>query len=93
MPTAVDLQARPFESAVPVGERQVALRFYSGVAPCDVLGRVDVVEAADRVTITLFSGHDPSAGDRACIELAVSNEVLVDLAAPLGGRRIVDGAG
>ena len=90
---AVDLRPRPFESAEPVGERQLAVRFWGGVAPCSVVGRVDVVETPDRVTVTVFSGRDPRPGRVACIELAVYQEVVVDLAAPVGGRAIVDGAG
>lgn len=93
VPGAVDLRPRPFDSAGPAGERQVAVRFWGGVAPCSVIGRVDVAETPERVTVTLFGGRDPAPGRVACIEVAVYQEVVVDLAAPVGGRAIVDGAG
>ena len=77
----------------PVGDRQLAVQFWGGVAPCSVIGRVDVAETPERVTITLFGGRDPRPGRVACIELAVYQEVVVDLAAPVGARAIADGAG
>ena len=89
---AVDLRPRPFESAEPVGERQLAVRFWGGVAPCSVIGRVEVTETPERVTVTLFGGRDPAAGRVACIDLAAYQEVVVELAAPVGGRAIADGA-
>ena len=89
---AVDLRPRPFESAQPVGERQLAVRFWGGVAPCSVIGRVDVTETPERVTVTLYGGRDPGAGQVACIDLAAYQEVVVDLAGPVGGRAIADGA-
>ncbi len=88
---AVNLRPRHFESAAVVGDRSVAIRFYSGVAPCEVLGRVDVIEA-DAIEVTLFSGQAPGSADVACIELAVFNEVLVTTQSPVAGRPIVDGA-
>ena len=93
VPGTVDLRPQPFESAVPVGERQLAVRFWGGVAPCSVVGRVDVDETPERVTVTVHGGRDPVPGPVACIEVAVYQELIVDLAAPVGGRAIVDGSG
>jgi hypothetical protein len=53
---------------------------------------VDVDEEPDAITITLFEGRDASAGDVACIEIALLKKVVVPLDAPVGDRRIVDGA-
>ncbi len=89
---AVDLRPQPFESAAPVGERQLAVRFWGGVAPCSVVGRVEVQETPERVTVTVHGGRDPAPGSVACVELAVFQELIVDLAAPVGDRAIVDGA-
>lgn len=89
---AVDLRPRPFDSAEPIGGRQLAVRFWGGVAPCSVVGRVDVEETPERVTVTVLVGRDPAQGRVACIELAVYQEVVVDLAAPVAGRTVVDGA-
>jgi hypothetical protein len=57
-----------------------------------VLDRVEVRSGASTVTITLFEGHDPNAGDVACIEIAVAKRVVVHLDEPVDGRTIVDGA-
>lgn len=92
LPRAVDVRPRPFDRAVALDERTVSVRFWGGVAPCDVVGRVDVTESTTDVEVTLYTGRDPEPGAVACIELAVYKEVLVQLASPLGGRRIVDGA-
>lgn len=70
----------------------VTVFFWSGVEPCYVLDHVDVDEGPDAITITLFEGYDSSAGDVACIEIALLKKVVVELDAPAGDRRIVDGA-
>ncbi len=70
----------------------VSVRFYGGVAPCFVLDRYDVEETPETVTITLYGGADPDAGDTACIELAKLYSVDVPLYAPLGERALVDGS-
>jgi hypothetical protein len=66
--------------------------FWSGVEPCSVLDRVDVSYGADAVTVALFQGSDPNAGDVACIEIAVQKQVTITLNEPLAGRAVVDGA-
>ncbi len=70
----------------------VRLFFWSGVEPCNVLDRVDVEYGTRSITLTLFEGHDASAGDVACIEIAVSKVVEVELVEPVDGRQLVDGA-
>jgi hypothetical protein len=70
----------------------VLVRFWSGVEPCYVLDHVEVVESSRRVVITLYEGHDPHAGDVACIEIAQLKAVEVQLDRPLGDRRLVDGS-
>ncbi|HEX6595368.1 MAG TPA: hypothetical protein VF045_00430, partial [Acidimicrobiales bacterium] len=91
-PGATALQKHVFESAFASGASSVAVRWWDGVEPCTVLGRVDVAESADRVTITLWTGIGPGAESTSCIALAVYKEVVVPLSAPLGSRTIVDGA-
>jgi hypothetical protein len=92
-PGMADVYPRIFDSAT-VGDddRTVTIDFVSGVEPCYVLDRVDVAYGSDSVTITLFEGHDPTAGDVACIEIGVFKRVVITLAEPLDGRDIVDGA-
>ncbi len=72
--------------------RTLTIIFYSGVEPCYVLDRVEVDEGTDAITITLFQGHDASAGDVACIDIALLKKVVVQLDEQVGDRRIVDGA-
>ena len=70
----------------------VTVFFWSGVEPCYVLDHVDVDEGPGTVTITLFEGHDTSAGDVACIDIALLKKVVVQLDEPVGDRTVVDGA-
>lgn len=92
-PGTLDLQPQRFEVARAAGERSVAVRFWSGISPCSVLGRVDVAESATEVVITLWVGRSPAAGPAvSCMAIAVSYETVVDLEAPLGSRTVVDGA-
>ena len=78
--------------AVSDDERTLTFTFYSGVEPCYVLDRVEVDETDELVTVTLFVGSDPAAGDVACIEIAQLMKVEVQLDAPLGDRDVADGA-
>jgi len=92
-PGMANVRARPFDTAT-VGDddRTVTIDFWSGIEPCAVLDRVDVDYGSDDVTITLFEGNDPYAGDVACIEIAVQKQVVIVLDEPLDGRTLVDGA-
>jgi hypothetical protein len=92
-PDMAGVRARPFDTAtVSDGGMTVTIDFVSGIEPCTVLDRVDVEQGARTVTITLYEGHDPDAGDVACIEIGVFKRVIVKLDQPLGDREIVDGA-
>ncbi len=92
-PGMANVRARPFDLAT-VGDddRTVTIDFWSGIEPCTVLDHVAVDYGIHDVTITLFEGNDPNAGDVACIEIAVQKQVVIVLDEPLGGRTIVDGA-
>ena len=70
----------------------LTITFWAGVEPCSVLDHVDVREGPAAVTVTLYQGSDPNAGDVACPEIAMLKQVSVTLDAPLAGRDIVDGA-
>jgi hypothetical protein len=92
-PGMADVYARRFDSARANDDgTAVTVDFVSGVEPCNVLEHVDVHHGTDAVTITLFEGHDPNAGDVACIEIGVFKQVVVQLDEPLGDRAIIDGA-
>lgn len=87
------LRPHPFEEATPIGDgRTLRVRFWGGVAPCFVLGRAELEERADSVTVTLFAGSDPMHPDTACIEIALLMATDLRLDAPLGGRPVRDGA-
>ena len=91
VPGMADVRARGFDRAIVNDDGIVTILFVSGVEPCSVLDHVDVDYGRD-VTITLYEGHDPSAGDVACIEIGVLKSVTIALDEPLNGRTIVDGA-
>lgn len=92
---AVDLDAERWTSVESSGDSR-RLRIHatlSGGPPCAVLGRVDVRETAEDVTVTLFVGRRADAdcdGPRRAIGFPIV--VAVDLKEPLGGRAIRDGA-
>jgi hypothetical protein len=92
-PGMIDVRPIPWEGLeVSGGGKTVTILFVSGVEPCYVLDRVKVDEGRDEVVVTLFEGRDPAHPDAACIEIAVNKAVRVTLDAPLGGRKVVDGA-
>jgi hypothetical protein len=87
-----DVRSRPFDRAIVNDDGTVTIVFVSGIEPCAVLDHVEVVDSHDAVTVTLYEGHDPTAGKVACIEIAVLKSVTISLDEPLAGRPIVDGA-
>jgi hypothetical protein len=91
-PGMADVRARGFDRAIVNEDGTVTILFVSGVEPCAVLDHVDVASSDAAVTITLFEGHDPSAGDVACIEIGVLKSVTITLDRPVDGRQILDGA-
>jgi hypothetical protein len=92
-PGMAGVRARGWDDAdVSADGRRVTISFVSGIEPCAVLDHVDVDYGAGAVTVTLYEGHDPGAGDVACIDIGVFKSVVVDLNEPLGDRTVRDGA-
>ena len=92
-PGMADVRPHVFDHVVVNDDgSSITVFFWSGVEPCYFLDHVDVDEGSGAVTITLFEGHDTSAGDVACIEIALLKKVVVPLDGPVGDRRIIDGA-
>ena len=92
-PGMADVRARGWDSAdISADGLHVTISFVSGIEPCAVLDHVDVSYGAKAVTVTLYEGHDPGAGDVACIDIGVFKKVTVDLTEPLDGRAVRDGA-
>lgn len=91
-PGMADVRARGWDTVdVGAGGLRLTISFVSGIEPCAVLDHVDVVYGAKAVTVTLFEGHDPDAGNVACIDIGVFKKVVVDLDEPLGDRTVNDG--
>jgi hypothetical protein len=93
-PSVVDASPKRWNRAEPAADgRSLTIHFTLGKAPCNVLGRVDVDEAADAVTVTLHVGKLPGAdcsGPQP--PLVGPRTVAVALDSPLAGRPVRDGA-
>ncbi len=72
--------------------RSLRIVWWSGVEPCHVLDRVTVKETPKRVTVTLWEGESGKVQNVACIDIAIKKSTIVKLKAPLGKRKVVDGA-
>jgi hypothetical protein len=90
-PGLVDVRPHQFERVRVTGPRTLLVRFYGGVESCEGLDRVEVEYEPKRILVTLFVGRVPTA--EACIEIAVLKAARVQLEEPVGGRKVVDGAG
>ena len=92
---AVDLHRERWTSVEPVsGTREVTVHgSLTGGPPCAVVGRVEVAETPDRVTVTLWVGRREDARcDGPQPEIGYPFVTRVTLAAPLGEREVRDGA-
>jgi len=93
-PSVVDLRKTRFDRVTAgTGDELVVQYTAGGKADCAKLGRVDVAESADAVTVTVHLGRLPAAqcgGEQPMI--AASFETTVTLKAPLGSRQVRDGA-
>ncbi|MFD4180095.1 hypothetical protein [Rhodococcus sp. NPDC058514] len=91
-PTIVDAQPTPFGSYTVVGEAgdRVAVHFTTGTPEC-FGADATVTESATSVTIALRTGTRADAVGKACIMIAVQGTLEVQLAAPLGDRKVISG--
>ena len=91
-PGMADVHAIGWDTAgVSADGLHLTISFTSGVEPCSVLDHVDVAYGANAVTVTLYEGHDPDAGQVACPAIAMFKQTTVDLTEPVGGRDVKDG--
>jgi hypothetical protein len=84
----------PIDCMHQVSNRRVRVGFTMPAGPtCHHFDRVEIVESADAVAITLFVAvnDDPNAGACAAEPLVVVTEI--DLAAPVDDRVLLDGSG
>ena len=89
----VEEQTLPVACIEEIANRRLRIGFSLPAGPtCHLLGRVEIVESADAVSITLIGAvnDDPNAG--ACPEEAQMVVTDVDLAAPVDDRRLLDGS-
>lgn len=92
-PGGAQEQVLPIECIEQIENRRLRIGFSLPPGPsCKVLGRVELLESADAVSVTLIGAvnDDPNAG--ACPEEAQMVVTEVDLAAPVDDRRLLDGS-
>lgn len=70
--------------------RTLTFTYWSGPPPCSIDAGVDVEETPSAVRVTIFE-RDGSGG-QPCIAIAQQKSATVNLATPLGSRRVLDGA-
>lgn len=93
-PGGVDEQPLPIDCIEQIANRRLRIGLRLPAGPeCRVLSRVELLESADAVSITVFGAvnEDPNAG--ACPEEARMVVTEVDLASPVDDRRLLDGSG
>lgn len=91
--SGTDERALPIDCIHQIANRRVRVGFVLPPGPsCHVLKRVELVESADAVSITLFGAvdDDPAAG--ACPEEPRQVVTEIDLAAPIADRVLLVGS-
>ena len=94
MALGTDEQPLRIECMHQIANRRVRVGFVLPAGPsCHVLSRVELVESADAISITLFGAvdDDPNAG--ACPDEARRAVTEIDVAAPVDDRALLDGSG
>lgn len=86
-PELVDVRPVPIFSVRALGPTTLELTVEGGVEPCFIIDRVDVVEASDRVELTVDAGSEP---DVICIQIIELHTTTVELDQPLDGRAVID---
>jgi hypothetical protein len=76
-----------------IANRRVRVGFVLPPGPsCHVLRRVELVESADAVSISLFGAVDDEAGAGVCPAEAREVVTEIDVAAPIDDRALLDGS-
>jgi hypothetical protein len=92
-PDGVDERPIPIDCMHDIGLRRIRVGFTLPPGPsCHQLSRVEMVETAEAIRITLFAAvnDDPAAG--ACPDEPVRAITDMDVAAPIGRRILLDGS-
>ena len=91
--TGVEEQPLPIDCIHQLANRRVRVGFTLPAGPtCHVLRRVELLESADAVSITLFVAVDDDPGTGVCAEEERQAVTEIDLAAPIGDRALMDGS-
>ena len=90
VPTGNAVNPQPVTDAIldeasPEGT-ELRFKMWMGVAPCDVIHSVTVIETATTVDVEILRGVADIAAT--CVAMAVERTVVVDLQAPLGDREV-----
>ena len=94
--TGTGVQAEALEIACieGVANRRLRLGFtLPGGPDCYILQRVELLESADAVSITLIGAIDDDSAAGACPDEPRRVATEIDLAAPIGDRTLLDGSG
>jgi hypothetical protein len=92
-PGGIEEQFLPIDCIEQIANRRLLIGFsLPGGPSCHVLRRVELIESADAVSVTLIGAvnDDPNAG--ACPEEAQMVITEIDLASPVDDRRLLDGS-
>jgi hypothetical protein len=90
---AIDLRPHPWTHYDVMEDNRIRVHYtVTGSLQCNALGRVEIAESADTVTLTLHIGRLPAAGCAAKVLKATELFTDVELPAPLGGRSVRDGS-
>jgi hypothetical protein len=92
-PGAVEERTVPIDCMVPIERRRLRIGFTMPGGPdCHRLSRIDVVETADAVSVTLFVSRDddPTAG--ACPDEPQPVRTEIDLQQEARTRELLDGS-
>lgn len=92
-PGGVDEQAVPIDCMRSLERRRLRIGFTMPGGPdCHRLSRIDVVESADAVSVTVFIARidDPAAG--ACADAPQRVRTELDLQQAVGSRDLLDGS-
>ena len=89
-----DERPLPIDCMHQIANRRVRVGFTLPAGPsCYLLQRVELLESADAVSITLIGAIDDDPAASACPEEPRRVVTEIDLAAPVDDRRLLDGSG
>lgn len=92
-PGGADERAVTIDCMRPLERRRLRIGFTMPDGPdCHRLSRIDVVESADAVSVTVFLARDPDPAVGACPADGRRVRTELDLQQPVGNRTLLDGS-